>query len=72
MALLIDPDGIYTDHDVRRALDLDLSLTALRRARRSGDLRFVRKGRCVLYRGSWLLAWVEGDNKVGESGGPER
>jgi hypothetical protein len=54
----IDPDAIYRDADI--AIGLGLTLDTLRRERKSGRLRYVRKGKCVLYRGSWVLAWLDG------------
>jgi hypothetical protein len=55
----IDPDGIY--HDGQARLLLGLSGAALARARRDGRLRFTRQGKRVLYRGAWLIAWLESD-----------
>ena len=55
----IDPDGVYSDGDVR--LLLGLSSSALSRARREGALRFSRQGNSLLYRGVWLLDWLERD-----------
>lgn len=55
----IDPDGVYSDGDVR--LLLGLSSSALARARREGSLRFSRQGNSLLYRGVWLLDWLERD-----------
>lgn len=54
----IDPDGFYTD----RALDLmGISATALAQARKSGELKHRRVGRRgrALYRGSWVLSWLD-------------
>ncbi len=55
--LTIEPNAIYDDG----ALVLGLSLThaALARARRAGELRFARKGKRVLYRGQWIIDWLE-------------
>lgn len=55
----IDPDGVYFDGDVR--LLLGLTPATLARARRDGTLRYSRQGHSILYRGSWLLAWLECD-----------
>ena len=55
----IDPDGIYQDGQAR--LLLGLTGSALASARREGRLRFTRQGKRVLYRGAWLLAWLESD-----------
>jgi hypothetical protein len=55
----IHTDGIY--HDGQARLLLGLTGATLARARREGRLRFTRQGNCVLYRGAWLLAWLEAD-----------
>jgi hypothetical protein len=53
----IEPDGVYDDGSLY--LGLGLSPATLTKARRSGSLRFCRQGNRVLYRGEWLLAWLE-------------
>ena len=55
----IAPDGIYDDG----ALYLALGLTpaTLSQARRSGELRFTRKGKRTLYLGQWVLDWIKAD-----------
>jgi hypothetical protein len=55
----IHPDAIYHDGQVR--LLLGLPGATLDRARREGRLRYTRQGGRVLYRGTWLLAWLEAD-----------
>jgi hypothetical protein len=52
----IEPDAIYDD----AALVLGLGLTTgvLSRERDIGRLRFTRLGRRVLYRGAWILDWL--------------
>ena len=55
----IDADAIYTDGDIR--LMLGLTCATLARARRDGDLRYSRQGHCLLYRGRWVLDWLERD-----------
>jgi hypothetical protein len=60
----LPPPQIHTDaiyHDGQARLLLGLTCAAMARARREGRLRFTRQGNCVLYRGSWLLAWLEAD-----------
>ena len=59
----IAPDGIYDDG----ALHLALGLTpaTLSQARRSGALRFTRKGKRTLYLGQWILDWLKADSKKG-------
>lgn len=53
----IDPEGIYAEGDIRRMLQL--SEQDLRRARKLGLLRFVRNGHGRIYRGQWILDWIE-------------
>lgn len=62
----IDPDAIYRDGEVR--LLLGLTSTTMARARRTGRLRYTRQGRAVLYRGRWLLDWLEADAAGGTGG----
>lgn len=52
----IDPDAYY--HAGAISLALDVPLSALDRARRRGELRYVRRGRRILIRGEWVLAWL--------------
>lgn len=56
---VIQPDAVYSDGEVRLALGVTSS--ALVRARREGRLRFTRQGNSILYRGQWLLEWLEHD-----------
>ena len=65
----VDPEGIYHDGDVR--LLLGLTATSTSRARREGRLRYTRQGRSVLYRGQWLIDWLEAD-ATAISGGAAR
>ena len=55
----IDPTGIYDN----AALVLTLGLTheAIGRARRGGLLRHIRNGHRILYRGSWIIEWLESE-----------
>jgi hypothetical protein len=53
----IRPDAIY--HDGQARLLLGLPDATLTRARREGRLRYARQGGKVIYRGAWLLAWLE-------------
>ena len=57
VALLIDPNGVYEEGSV--SLALDIPLATLARARRAGELRFVRRGRRVFYTGRNLFAWLD-------------
>lgn len=61
---MIDPvrletESLYDDGALRQLLGL--SSTTLAAARRSGGLRFSRKGKRTLYRGAWVLAWLDSD-----------
>jgi hypothetical protein len=58
----IDPDGWYTDADLR--LLLRLPGATLRRARRAGELRFTRRGVTAYHRGAWVIAWLSGRKAV--------
>lgn len=55
----IDLDTIYDDGAL--VLALGITHATLTRARRSGTLRFTRKGKQVLYRGQWIINWIEKD-----------
>ena len=56
---VIQPDAVYSDGEVRLALGVTSS--AIVRARREGRLRFARQGNSILYRGQWLIDWLERD-----------
>lgn len=67
---LVDPDAFYDDGAL--ALGLGMTPNALRRARRDGHLRSTRKGKRVLYRGGWIIDWLESDNsRTDRQGGPD-
>ena len=55
--LSIEPNAVYDEGTI--ALALGLSLASLASARKSGALRYVRKGRRVLILGRSLLSWLE-------------
>lgn len=55
----IIPDAIYHDGDARQLLGLTSPTMA--RARRERRLRYTRQGHAILYRGRWLLDWLEAD-----------
>lgn len=59
----IDPAAVYDDGAL--VLTLGLTHAALSEARRSGDLRFFKNGRRVLYRGQWVLDWLDGTARRG-------
>jgi hypothetical protein len=54
--ILIEPNGVYDDDLLCSALEIGSQTLA--DARRSGALRYTRKGRRVLYVGVWILAWL--------------
>jgi hypothetical protein len=56
---VIQADAVYSDGEVRLALGV--TSAALVRARREGRLRFTRQGNSILYRGQWLIEWLEND-----------
>ncbi len=55
----IDPDAIYDDGAL--VLTLGLTHAAIARARRNKRLRYTRNGRRILYRGQWIIDWLESD-----------
>lgn len=59
--ILIESEALYDDRALRQALGL--SPAALAVARRTGTLRFTRQGHRRLYRGAWILAWIESSAK---------
>ena len=58
-SFLIEPDGIYDDGSLHLALGV--TPATLARARRSGELRFSRKGKRTFYLGKWVLDWIQAD-----------
>ena len=52
----IKPGAFYDDAAVFKCLGFDLRTQ--KQARDSGELRFTRKGKQILYRGEWLLSWL--------------
>ena len=57
--VLIDPEALYDDGALHQALGLTPS--TLTRARRSGALRHTRQGQRALYKGAWIMAWLENE-----------
>jgi hypothetical protein len=55
--VLIEPEALYDDGALRQALGLTAATLAA--ARRVGTLRYTRTGRRTLYKGEWILAWLE-------------
>lgn len=58
--VLIEPEALYDDRSLQHALGL--SPATLAAARRSGALRFTRQGKRTLFKGAWVLAWLESDS----------
>jgi hypothetical protein len=56
--LTIEPNGVYDDTLLRVALDVGTQ--TLSSARRSGRLRFARKGHRIFYLGQWVIDWLSG------------
>jgi hypothetical protein len=57
--VVIAPEAVYDDTALKQALGL--SPAALSSGRRSGKLRYARKGNRTLYRGAWVLHWLDSD-----------
>lgn len=57
MATRIDPNGIYSGAELARKLGL--MQTTIKREVRLGRLRRARVSRRTLFRGEWVLAWLE-------------
>jgi len=57
----IEPRQVYDDGAL--FVTLGLSPSTLATARRSGALRFTRRGKRTLYLGQWLLDWLESDTQ---------
>jgi hypothetical protein len=62
-AVPIDPQAIYDDGALH--CELGISAAALARARRTGELRFTRKGKRTLYLGQWVLDWIISEERKG-------
>ena len=61
-ALQIDPNAVYEEGAI--SLALGIPLASLLKARRDGELKFVRRGRRVFIIGRNLLAWLEPEPAV--------
>jgi hypothetical protein len=55
----IKPDCFYDQDAVRRLLGL--SVKAIGNACRAGQLRYSERAGRRFFRGSWVIAWLEGD-----------
>jgi hypothetical protein len=53
----IQSEAFYDDWALSESLGIPLGTIAS--ARRSGALRSVQKGKRTLYRGSWVLTWLD-------------
>jgi hypothetical protein len=70
--VLILPEAIYDDGALHQALGL--TSTTLAAARRAGSLRYTRQGKRVLYRGAWVLSWLDAQaapDRLQTTAGPE-
>jgi hypothetical protein len=63
----IQPTGVYTNDDL--SVLLDVSPETLAKARHSRALRWVRKGRRVIYLGEWVLDWLRAESEGVSHGG---
>jgi hypothetical protein len=59
--ITIQPTGIYATHDLCAMLDVSPQTVA--DARRTGALRFVRRGRRVIFLGEWVLCWLRDERE---------
>jgi hypothetical protein len=53
----IEPEALYDDGALRQSLGL--TAAALASARRTGSLRYTRTGKRILYKGAWVLSWLD-------------
>jgi hypothetical protein len=60
--ILIDPDALYDDGAL--CLSLGVTSSSVAAARRAGTLRYARQGKRTLYKGAWILAWLESEAAV--------
>jgi hypothetical protein len=65
---LIEPESLLDDSTLRQVLGLTPSTLA--NARRSGTLRHTRQGKRVLYKGAWVLDWLEIESAPATTGKP--
>lgn len=56
----IEPEALYDDASLGQSLGL--TPAALAAGRRAGTLRHTRKGKRTLYKGAWVLAWLESES----------
>jgi hypothetical protein len=65
--VLIEPNALYDDGALLQALGLTPATLAT--ARRSGALRSSRHGKRILYKGEWVLSWIESEAPRPEAAG---
>lgn len=53
----IEPAKFYDPFAISNALGI--TEAEQKRARDNGELNFTRKGRRILYRGEWLIDWLQ-------------
>lgn len=64
MGTTIERDKVYTEYELR--IDGLFNEAELKRARASGlKSKEIRRGKRI-YRGSWLIAWMEGRERITE------
>ncbi len=66
----IDPNAVCEQGAI--SLALDVPLASLLKARRDGELRFVRRGRRVFITDRNLPAWLEPSDGIAERGAVAR
>jgi hypothetical protein len=66
----IESDAIYDDTLLYR--ELRITSAVLARARKSGELRYTRRGNRTLYLGQWIRNWLQLDNPAQEEGDATR
>jgi hypothetical protein len=60
IAARLEPDHFYDEPALRTTMGLRYN--TMRRARLDGQLRSTRRGGAILYRGDWVMAWLEGQD----------
>lgn len=61
----IEPQKFYDDFAVFQILEIKESVQ--KRARDNSELKFTKKGSRILYRGQWLIDWLEPTEVPAES-----
>ncbi len=67
--VMIEPEALYDDGALRQCIGLTPATLAA--ARRDGTLRHTRKGKRTLYKGEWILSWLESGAAPTEPRRPE-